>query len=252
MRLEGKTAIISGGGGNIGSAICRQLAGEGAAVIVGDAYMEGARACAEHIAKSGGKAEAALLNVLDDACVERVFADVAARYGHVDIAVNVAGGSARGRIRPLYDQSMDVVDEILNINLRGALLVMRQAAIQMKKQRSGVIINIASVVGLQGMAGLVDYAAAKAGLIGASKSLALEMGPYHVRVNCVSPGKVPRPDEDAEKVRRTNALGAICSAEDIANMVTYLTTDAADFVTGQNFIVDGGRSLGLYGDTGRA
>ena len=252
MRLKGQIAVVSGGGGNIGSAICRQLAGEGATVIVGDVYHEGAQKCVQQIINAGGKAEPALLNILDDACVDKVFAGVVERHGRVDIAVNVAGGSARGRIRPLYDQTMDVVDEIININLRGALLVMRQAAIQMKKQRSGVIVNITSIVGIQGMAGLVDYAAAKAGLIGATRSLALEMGPFNVRVNCVSPGKVPRPGEDAERVRRTNALGAACSAEDIANMVTYLATDLAGFVTGQNFIVDGGRSLGLYGDTGRS
>lgn len=250
MKLAGRIAIVSGGGGNIGGAICHHLARMGAHVVVCDVYEEAARNFAQAIEADGGSAEAMRMDVLEDASVAQAFSDVTARHGRVDIAVNVAGGSARDKIRPLVDQTMEVIDEILNINLRGSLLVMREAAIQMKKQQSGVIINMTSIVGLQGMAGLVDYAAAKAGIIAATKSLALEMGPYGVRVNCVSPGKVPRPGTDAESVRHTNALHAICSADDIASMTAYLATDDAGFITGQNFIVDGGRSLGLFGETG--
>ncbi len=250
MKLSQRVAIVSGGGGNIGAAICRYLAREGARVIAADVSLPHAQQTADDIVRAGGCAEAVRMDVLDDAGVAAAFAEVISRYGRVDIAVNVAGGSARDQIRPLYDQRMEVIDQILDINLRGALLVMREAAIQMKRQGSGVILNMTSIVGLQGMAGLVDYAAAKAGLIAATKSLALEMGPFGVRVNCVSPGKVPRPGTDAESVRRTNALHAVCSADDIASMTAYLTTDDAQFITGQNFIVDGGRSLGLFGETG--
>ena len=174
------------------------------------------------------------MDVTDADDVAAVFDQVAQAYGRLDILVTVAGGSARSRIRHLREQEIAVIDEMLAVNLRGALLCMRQAAIRMAAQRSGKIINTTSIVGLQGKAGLVEYAAAKAGILAASKSLALEMGAFNVNVNCVSPGLVPRAGTSTTGVDKTNVFGRLCAPEEIANMIHYLATEEAAFITRQN------------------
>lgn len=243
-----KIAIVSGGGGSIGGAICEVLAQEGYAVAVADVKKEFAEIVAERIRENGGDAWSVTMNVMEENSVEQVFSQLIAERGRVDLLVNVAGGSARSRCKPLCDQELSVIDELLDINLRGSMLCMRAASRQMKKQESGVIINIASVVALQGRAKLTDYAAAKGGIISVTRSLALEMGKYHVRVNSVSPGSVPRPGDNTEGWENTNILRSVCSVYDIAYAVSFLASDKASFITGQNLCVDGGRSLGLMGE----
>lgn len=249
MTLNGSIALVTGGGGSIGGAVCRRLAREGAAVAVCDLFLESAQAVASEIVASGGKALALRMDVTDADDIAAVFDQVIQAYGKLDILVTVAGGSARSRIRHLREQEISVIDEMLAVNLRGAMLCMRQAAIRMAAQRSGKIINTTSIVGMQGKAGLVEYAAAKAGILAASKSLALEMGAFNVNVNCVSPGLVPRAGTSTTGVDRTNVFNRLCTPDDIAHMIHYLATEEAAFITGQNFVVDGGRSLGLRGDS---
>lgn len=243
-----KVAFVSGGGGSIGGAVCRELAMEGWHVAVVDLRQECAAGVADEISASGGVAWPVAMNILDDGSVENAFREVIAREGRLDLLVNVAGGSARKRCKVLCDQDIDVIDEMLGINLRGSMLCMRLAARQMREQQSGCIVNIASVVALQGRSRLTDYAAAKGGIISVTRSLALEMGKYHVRVNCVSPGSVPRPGDDTTGWENTNILHSVCSVEDISHAVAFLASDKASFITGQNLCVDGGRSLGLMGE----
>ncbi len=236
MKLIDKNAVIVGGAGAIGKEIALKLAAEGTRTIILDVNPE----TAEYA-----------LDITDHREVERTMNDIAARFGHIDILVNSAGGSARGKNAPFASQSIEVIDWILGVNLHGPLYCIHAAAPYMIKQNYGKIINIASIVGMQGKASLTDYSAAKGGIIAATKSLALELGKYNINVNCVSPGIVVRPGEhgdDQALARRTTCLNRICTQADIANAVLFLALPESDFITGQNYVVDGGRSLGLKGD----
>jgi len=246
--MNGKVAFVTGGAGNIGRATCLRLGREGARVAVADIRLEMAEETAAMIRAAGGEAKAYALDVRSQADVERVFAQFMADFGTIDILVNVAGGSSRSKIKHLKEQDFEVVEDNIRLNLFGALLMMHQACRVMAEKKTGRIINTTSIVAAHGKPGNVEYAAAKGGIIAASKTLAIELGPYNVTVNCVSPGIVALPGSDRTKYPSTNVLGVLCEPEDIANMIHYLASDEAKFITGAEFVVDGGRSLGLRGD----
>jgi 3-oxoacyl-[acyl-carrier protein] reductase len=245
--LDGLLAVVTGGSGAIGRAISLRLALSGAEVHVLGRSTERLDAVVGEIREHGGTAHVAQIDLEDDEAVTRFFASLPT----VDILVNCAGGSARGEHAPVWDQSLEVVDRILSVNLRAAISCVRAATPKMIAQRSGRIISVGSIIGGTGKARFADYAAAKAGLAGYMKSAAIELGPFGVTVNLVSPGIVPRgrPTQDElDRVRRTNVLGAIGREEDVAEAVGFLASPRAGFITGQELAVDGGRSLGLRGD----
>ena len=245
--LHGLLAVVTGGSGAIGRAISLRLALSGAAVHVVGRSTARLDAVVAEIRGHGGTAHVARVDLEDDEAVARFFASLP----RVDILVNCAGGSARGEHAPVWDQSLEVVDRILAVNLRGAISCVRAATPKMIDQRSGRIISVGSIIGSAGKAGFADYAAAKAGLTGYMRSAAIELGPYGVTVNLVSPGIVPRgqPTQDElERVKGTNVLGAVGHEEDVAEAVGFLASPRARFITGQELAVDGGRSLGLRGD----
>jgi 3-oxoacyl-[acyl-carrier protein] reductase len=245
--LEGMVAVVTGGSGSIGRAISLRLAISGAEVHVLGRSTARLDEVVGEIRELGGTAHAAQVDLEDDEAVTRFFASLPT----VDILVNCAGGSARGEHAPVWEQSLEVVDRILSVNLRAAVSCVRAATPKMIAQRSGRIISVGSVIGSTGKARFADYAAAKAGLTGYMKSAAIELGPFGVTVNLVSPGIVPRgrPTQDElERVKRTNVLGAIGREEDVAEAVGFLASPRAWFITGQELAVDGGRSLGLRGD----
>jgi len=151
---------------------------------------------------------------------------------------------------PLAEQEDYVIDRVLKINLYGAFWASRAAArVMIKQGEGGKIINFSSAVGFNGLANCCDYAAAKGGVISLTKALAKELGPYKINVNSVAPGVVQRPgeDTDTERTLGTNLLGEKCLASDIANLVKFLTSDKARFITGQVYVCDGGRSLSMKG-----
>jgi 3-oxoacyl-[acyl-carrier protein] reductase len=245
--LDGLLAVVTGGSGAIGRAISLRLAISGAEVHVLGRSTARLDEVVGEIRELGGTAHAAQVDLEDDEAVARFFASLPT----VDILVNCAGGSARGDHAPVWEQSLEVVDRILSVNLRAAISCVRAATPRMIAQRSGRIISVGSVIGSTGKARFADYAAAKAGLTGYMKSAAIELGPFGVTVNLVSPGIVPRgrPTQDElERVKRTNVLGAIGREEDVAEAVGFLASPRAWFITGQELAVDGGRSLGLRGD----
>jgi len=245
MKFENKVAVITGGGGSIGGAIARQLAAGGAAVALADLNPEPAAKLAAEIESAGGRALPVPVNVCDRESIRNMVASVREKLGPIDILVNNAGGSARGECSLFHQSKDEVVDRILDVNLKGPMYCIRAVVEEMVERRGGKIINIGSIVGMRGLAYCADYSAAKGGIIAITKTLALELGEYGINVNCVSPGLVPRPDQDAEAMRKTNVLRKICSPEDIAHAVVFLLSPEAGFVTGQNYVVDGGRSLGL-------
>ena len=247
--LKGKVVVITGGSGAIGRACAFRLAAEGAKVYVCGSRPDSAKPVVEEILTSGKLAVATQLNVLNSNAIKDVFRTIAEENnGHVDILVNSAGGSARGKANNVVNQEIEVFDEILNINLRGAMICAKEAAKYMITNKYGRIINITSVIGLQGKAGFSEYAASKGGSIAFVKSLAQELGCYGTTVNGVAPGIVQRGEvtkESIERLGKTNWMGTYGKPEDISAVVNFLCKEEASFITGQNIAVDGGRSLGL-------
>lgn len=247
--LKGKVAIITGGSGAIGRACAFRLAAEGAKVYVCGSRPTSAQPIVDEITTACKNAVAIQFNVLDAKSIQKTFEKIAAdNNGHIDILVNSAGGSARGKANNVVDQSIEVFDEILNINLRGAMICAKEAAKYMISNKYGRIINITSVIGLQGKAGYSEYAASKGGSIAFVKSLAQELGRYGITVNGVAPGIVQRGEvtmDAMERLGRTNWMGTYGKPEDISAVVNFLCKDEASFITGQNIAADGGRSLGL-------
>lgn len=247
--LKGKVAVITGGSGAIGRACAFRLAAEGAKVYVCGSRPTSAQPVVDEIIASGMSAVAIQLNVLDALSIQNTFKIIAEdNNGHIDILVNSAGGSARGKASDVVNQAVEVFDEILNINLRGAMICAKEAAKYMITNRYGRIINITSVIGLQGKAGFSEYAASKGGSIAFVKSLAQEVGRYGITVNGVAPGIVQSGEvtnDAVERLGKTNWMGTYGKPEDISAVVNFLCKEEASFITGQNIAADGGRSLGL-------
>ena len=247
--LAGKVAIVTGGSGAIGRTCAVRLAAEGAKVYVCGSRPSSAQSVVDEIKSMGLNAEPVGLNVLDAKAIEETINQIAEQNnGHIHILINSAGGSARDHARKVAEQSVEVIDDVLNINLRGAMLCCRAVAKYMIAQRSGRIINITSVIGLQGKAGYSEYAASKGGSIAFIKSLAQELGRFGITVNGVAPGIVQRGEVTEDMIgtlSKTNWMGTYGKPEDISAAVNFLCKEEASFITGQNLAVDGGRSLGL-------
>ena len=254
-----KVALITGAAGYIGSETARTLAKNGIAVAVCDINEDAIKTTAESINALGGEAFGRVLDVTDSADVDAAVDEVVEKFGRLDIMVHIAGGSARiagpgAKYAPLVEQEDFVIDRVLKVNLYGAFWASRAAArVMIKQGEGGRIINFSSTVGLNGLKGCVEYAASKGGVISLTKALAKELGEYKITVNSVAPGIVCRSEVDATNPEGykyaygTNFLGERCTAEDIANLVEFLASDKARFITGQVYVCDGGRSLAMKG-----
>lgn len=247
--LEGKVAIVTGGSGTIGRACSFRLAAEGATVYVCGTRPERVEEVVTEILSAGLKAVPITLDVCDEKAIKETFDQIAeSNNGHIDILINSAGGSARENASNIANQRIEIIDNLIDVNLRGCIVCSKEAAKHMINHKQGKIINITSVIGIQGKAGFSEYAAAKGGIIAFTKSLAQELGKYGINANCVSPGIVQRGQitpELLEKIKKTNFLSTYGRPEDIANATYFLCTNESSFITGHNLIVDGGRSLGL-------
>ena len=250
-----KVAFITGAGGYIGSETARTLAKSGIAIAVCDINEEAVNTTVESIKALGGVAFGRVLDVTDSADVDAAVAETVEKFGRLDIMVHIAGGSARiagkdAQYRPLVEQEDYVIDRVLKVNLYGAFYASRAAArVMIKQGEGGKIINFSSAVGINGLKNCTDYAAAKGGVMSLTKALAKELGPYKINVNSVAPGIVMRPEENGgdDRALKTNLLGKQCMAEDIANLVEFLVSDKAGFITGQTYVCDGGRTLSMKG-----
>ena len=250
-----KVAFITGAGGYIGSETARTLAKSGIAIAVCDINEEAVNKTVESIKALGEVAFGRVLDVTDSADVDAAVAETIEKFGRLDIMVHIAGGSARiagkdAQYRPLVEQEDYVIDRVLKVNLYGAFYASRAAArVMIKQGEGGKIINFSSAVGINGLKSCTDYAAAKGGVMSLTKALAKELGPYKINVNSVAPGVVMRPEENGgdNRALKTNLLGKQCMAEDIANLVEFLVSDKAGFITGQTYVCDGGRTLSMRG-----
>lgn len=248
-----KTAFITGAGGYIGTQTAITLAKEGLNIAVCDISEKSVQATVDKINSIGKVAKGYVADVTDSKAIEDAVQKAASDFGSLNIMVHIAGGSARiagGKYVPLVEQDDSVIDKVLKVNLYGAFWASRAAArIMIQQGCGGKIINFASAVGINGLATCCDYAASKGGVMSLTKSLAKELGQYKINVNAVAPGIVMRPDEgkDTDRATKTNLLGEKCIAEDIANLVAFLASDKARFITGQTYLCDGGRTLSMKG-----
>lgn len=246
-RLQGRGALVTGASRGIGAAIALRLAAEGAVVAVN--YAGRADAAAEivrRIESAGGHAIALQADVSDAEAATALVADATAHLGSLDVLVNNAGITRDGLLVRMSDDDWDAV---IDTNLTGAFYTIRAAARVMMRARAGSIVNIASVVGLTGNAGQANYAAAKAGLIGLTKTVARELASRNVRANAIAPGFITTemtdtlPEAVRDGARGVIAMGRFGSTEDIAAAVAFLASDDASYITGQVIAVDGGMTF---------
>lgn len=243
--INGKVAIVTGGASGIGAAICDVLASEGVRVAVADMNGAGATAKAEEIRARGGIATAHHVDVTDEASVKRMFSAVDTEWGTVDILVNNAGFTRDMRITKM---GMADWDSVVDVILKGAFLCTREAIPFFAKQSWGRVINISSRAHL-GNPGQANYSAAKAGIIGFTKAMALECGRYQVTVNAVAPGiintaavlNLPHYAKIQEAAEKNTPLGRIGKPEDVAHAVAFLSSGLAGYITGDVLHVTGGR-----------
>ena len=242
--LKNKIALITGAGRGIGRAIAIALAKEGAEVVINYNGSEAKADEVKHeIVEKGGCAQCMQCNVADYEGCEAFIKAVIEQFGRIDILVNNAGITKDGLLMKMSEEDFD---KVLDTNLKGTFHTIRAALRQMIRQRSGRIINMASVVGVSGNAGQANYAASKAGVIGLTKTAAREVASRGITVNAVAPGFIETDMTEVlpEKIKEASAaqipLGKFGKAEDVANAVAFLASEDAGYITGQVLHVDGG------------
>lgn len=247
MKLNGKVALVTGASRGIGAAIASKLASLGCDVAINYAgNIQKAEETLNSVKAYGVNAQIYQANVANYEEVEAMTKQIIKDFGHLDIIINNAGITSDNLMMRM-DQ--DSFDSVIDVNLKGTWNVCKSITRPILKQRSGVIINLSSVVGINGNVGQVNYAASKAGVIGLTKSLAKEFASRNIRVNAVAPGYVKSDmtakllEEITEKVLENIPLGQLGEVEDIANAVAFLVSDEARYITGQVLVVDGGMAI---------
>lgn len=245
--MEKKVALVTGAGRGIGRQIALTLAKEGMFVVVNfNGSRERAQEVVDTIKENGGDGVIYQCNVSDYAQTENMVKDLVKSYGHVDVLVNNAGITRDGLIMKMSEEDFDAVIET---NLKGCFNTIRHLSRQMLKQRSGKIINIASVSGVLGNVGQANYAASKAGIIGLTKTMARELASRGITVNAIAPGFIHTEmtevlsDAVKESAVAQIPLGKFGETEDIAEMAAFLASDKAKYITGQVIHVDGGMAM---------
>jgi 3-oxoacyl-[acyl-carrier protein] reductase len=259
MKLEGKVAIITGGGRGIGKAVSLAFANEGAAVVVAARTLSRVEDVAKEIKAKGGKAKAIQTDISDHSQIKRMVAQTIDEHGQIDILVNNAAAMTTTNA-DVVDMNLDEWDNALAVNLSGTMLCAREVLKTMIPRRSGNIINISSVAGISGVPKESPYSTTKWGIIGFTETLAIEAGKFGIRVNCISPGAT-RTEEFEEwighsaadagisyeemmsKITDNNALKRIAEPSEIAACVVFLASDDSSAMTGHNLIASCGFHL---------
>ena len=244
MGLTGKTAVVTGGSRGIGRAICIELAKQGANVVVNySGSVDKAKQVVSEIEQLGAKAIAVQANVADSAAVDSMMKQAIEVFGTLDILVNNAGITRDNLLMRMKEQEWD---EVVDTNLKGVFLCTKAVTRQMMKQRAGRIINISSIVGVAGNPGQANYVAAKAGVIGLTKTCAQELASRNILVNAIAPGFITTemtdslPEELKEAMLKQIPLAKLGQPEDVAKAVVFFASDQANYITGQTLHIDGG------------
>ncbi|WP_053956968.1 3-oxoacyl-[acyl-carrier-protein] reductase [Inediibacterium massiliense] len=247
MKLEGKTAIVTGGSRGIGKAIALTLANLGANIVVN--YTSNPKRAEEVVAEiknMGREAIAIKADVSNSEEVANFIKEVEEQFDSIDILINNAGVTKDNLLMRMKEEDWD---QVININLKGTYNCTKAVTKKMMKQRSGKIVNIASVVGVTGNAGQANYAASKAGVIGFTKSIAKELGSRGINVNAVAPGFIQTDmtevlsDEVKKQIMEQIPMKELGKPEDVANAVAFLCMDEAKYITGQVIHIDGGMAM---------
>jgi len=248
MDLKGKIAIITGARRGMGRSHALKLAGAGAKVVVADISLEDCQKVVEEIKKAGGEAMAVKCDVIKKDEIEKMVRLAVEKWGKVDILVNNAGIC---QFKPFLELTEEEWDRTININLKGYFLCAQAAAKEMVKQKSGVIVNIASIamgqVGV-GFPALAHYCASKGGIVALTEALALELAPFNIRVNAIAPGAIDTPmaaitKEDPKVLEGTLAripLHRMGRSEEVSNLVLFLISEESSYMTGSTVVIDGG------------
>lgn len=252
--LENKIALITGAASGMGRAMALGFAKEGAHVVIADLNVDGAKAVVEEITAAGGSASVKALNVSNPDESRAVVEEIVAEHGTLDMLINNAG---IGLIKPLEDITPEDWDRIFNVNVKGLLFLTQAACVPMRTQRSGKIINMASIAGRRGEALVAAYCASKAAVISITQSVAMAMAPYGVNVNAMAPGIVDTPywkqvdkqfgdltgKAEGETFKEKSAdvpLGRTSVPEDIVPLAIFLASAGSNYITGQTYNVEGG------------
>ncbi len=264
MKLDGRVAIVTGGGRGIGRGIAFCLAEEGAVIVLADIDMANADQTAIDLEKTGGRAIAVRMDVRSQDEADAMATQVLERFGKIDVLVNNAGFGTNRRALPFTNLEQEDWDACYEVNLRGIFIVTKAVAPHMKEQRQGKIINIASIAGRQGTESIPHYSATKAGVISFTQSLAKELARFNINVNAICPGLLWtamwqqlegtfRGTTDPEliqqrqifeaAIQRGTPLGREQTPEDIGKLAAFLASEDAKNITGQSINVDGGQML---------
>lgn len=242
MKLKGQVAVITGAGRNIGKAMAKLFAAEGAKIAIAEMHEARGQAVADEIIRAGGEATVVLCDVSQSQNVQAMVKNVVAKFGGIDILVNNAALTDHANI---FDSTEEEFDKVIAVSLKGPYLVTKYVAEQMKKQgRGGKVVNFGSTSGLVGRHDGIAYAAAKAGVINMTRAMAVQLAPYKIRVNCVVPNRSGSPvgyDDDVTGSRRfENLAGRLGTADDQAKAALFLVSDDSEFIIGHPLVVDGG------------
>ncbi len=241
--LEGKVALVTGAARGIGQATAVRLATAGADLALCDLQQDWVAETAEKVRALGRRAECFTMNVADSADITRAIGEVEAAFGRIDVLVNNAGITKDGLMMRMSEEDWDAV---LDINLKGTFLCTKAVSRIMMKQRSGSIVNVASIIGLIGNPGQCNYSASKAGVIALTKTVAKELAARNIRANAVAPGFISTkmtealPEDVQKKMLDNIPLKRFGTADDVANVITFLAGDEAAYVSGQVVTVCGG------------
>jgi NAD(P)-dependent dehydrogenase (short-subunit alcohol dehydrogenase family) len=246
-RLSGRIAVVTGAANGIGRASALRLAREGADLVVVDREREPLQSVARAIEELGRQGLAIDADWTDAAAVRGAFAAARRRFGRIDILFNNVGQSARERASEFHASEEETWRFVIEVSLLTTMRATRLVVEEMRARKSGRIVNMSTESAFYGDVGFADYAAAKMGVVGFTRSLARELAPYQVNVNAVCPGAIKTrahdrlPKEVIDRVRTSVPMGYVAEPDDVAGVVAFLASDDARYVTGQSILIDGGR-----------